>query len=181
MSKKYIFTIFISIVVVACILFGSKYEQPPKVASERVDPQVKNIVKKINSIDNTISSDKNGKNNTQDSDLETESANGSSTENSSSENTTTGNSSVYKDGTYSGSGSGFKGNVEVKVTVSKGKISQIDIVKNVDDAEYFVKAKKIVDDMIKNQTADVDTVSGATYSSNGIIDAVENALESAVN
>lgn len=85
----------------------------------------------------------------------------------------------YKDGTYTGTGKGFKGTVTAKVTISGGKIKTID-VSGSDDAAYFGKAKNgIINKMISSQSTNVDTVSGATYSSNGIITAVRNALKKA--
>ncbi len=89
----------------------------------------------------------------------------------------------YQDGVYSGTGSGFKGNTDVKVTVENGQIADITIVSYEDDNEYFNKAKNtIIEEIINAQDTDVDTVSGATFSSRGIIEAVRDALEnSAVN
>ena len=84
-----------------------------------------------------------------------------------------------KDGRYSGSGAGFKGDVKVQVDVSGGKISNINIVDNVDDAPYFDKAKSLVGTIISKQTPRVDSISGATYSSNGIKSAVRDALKKA--
>ena len=86
---------------------------------------------------------------------------------------------TYKDGTYTGTGKGYKGTVTAKVTSSGGKIKTID-VSGSDDAAYFGKAKNgIVNKIISGQSTNVDTVSGATYSSNGIISAVRNALKKA--
>lgn len=86
---------------------------------------------------------------------------------------------TYKDGTYTGTGKGYKGTVTAKVTISSGKIKTID-VSGSDDAAYFSKAKNgIVSKIISGQSTNVDTVSGATYSSNGIISAVRNALKKA--
>ena len=84
-----------------------------------------------------------------------------------------------KDGRYSGSGAGFKGDVKVQVDVSGGKILNINIVDNVDDAPYFDKAKSLVGTIISKQTPNVDSISGATYSSNGIKSAVRDALKKA--
>ena len=84
-----------------------------------------------------------------------------------------------KDGRYSGSGAGFKGDVKVQVDVIGGKISNINIVDNVDDAPYFDKAKSLVGTIISKQTPNVDSISGATYSSNGIKSAVRDALKKA--
>ncbi|MGN0470944.1 MAG: 4Fe-4S binding protein [Acutalibacteraceae bacterium] len=84
----------------------------------------------------------------------------------------------YKNGTYSGTGSGFRGNIDVTVTVSGGKITDITVNSYNDDKEFFEKAKnKIISEIISEQDTAVSTVSGATFSSNGIIEAVSNALE----
>lgn len=89
-------------------------------------------------------------------------------------------SGTWKDGTYTGSGKGFGGTISVKVTVKDGKISAIDVTSaSGETASYFSKAKGIIPKMISGQTTNVDVASGATYSSNGIITAVRNALSKA--
>lgn len=89
-------------------------------------------------------------------------------------------SGTWKDGTYTGSGKGFGGTISVKVTVKNGKISAIDVTSaSGETASYFSKAKGIIPKMISGQTTNVDAASGATYSSNGIITAVRNALSKA--
>lgn len=89
-------------------------------------------------------------------------------------------SDTWKDGTYTGSGKGFGGTISVKVTVKDGKISAIDVTSaSGETASYFSKAKGIIPKMISGQTTNVDVASGATYSSNGIITAVRNALSKA--
>ena len=89
-------------------------------------------------------------------------------------------SGTWKDGTYTGSGKGFGGTISVKVTVKDGKISAIDVTSaSGETASYFSKAKGIISKMISGQTTNVDAASGATYSSNGIITAVRNALSKA--
>lgn len=88
---------------------------------------------------------------------------------------------TYTDGTYSGSGEGFGGTVSVDVSVSGGTISGITITSaSGEDAAYLDKAEQIIDAMIQAQSAEVDTVSGATFSSTGIKTAVQQALEGAV-
>ena len=91
---------------------------------------------------------------------------------------TTNSSYAYlSDGTYTGSGMGFRGETTVEVTLESGIITNIDITAASDDAEYLNKASgTIISEVIAGQRTDVDTVSGATYSSNGIISAIENAL-----
>ncbi len=89
-------------------------------------------------------------------------------------------SGTWKDGTYTGSGKGFGGTISVKVTVKNGKIKSINVTSaSGETASYFNKAKGIIPKMISGQTTNVDAVSGATYSSNGIIKAVRNALSKA--
>lgn len=87
----------------------------------------------------------------------------------------------FKDGIYEGIGKGYKGEIKVSVSVEKGKISKIDILSNVDDAMYFESAKAIIPTVIEKQSPNVDTVSGATFSSAGILEAVYNALNEGGN
>lgn len=87
--------------------------------------------------------------------------------------------SAYKDGTYYGTGTGFGGTLKVKVEISGGKITSIQIMENQDGSEYISKASALINTIIQNQSTNVDTVSGATYSSVAIIQAVRNALSQA--
>lgn len=88
--------------------------------------------------------------------------------------------SGYKDGTYQGSGTGFGGTVTVQVTIADGKITVVDILDAAGETPaYFASARGVVSRIIAGQTPNVDAVSGATYSSNGIIQAVQNALSKA--
>lgn len=89
---------------------------------------------------------------------------------------------AYKDGTYYGSGTGFGGPLKVMVEISGGKIASIQIVENSDGSDYISTAASLIDSIIAKQSTNVDTVSGATYSSVGIIQAVRDALsQAAVN
>lgn len=87
--------------------------------------------------------------------------------------------SAYKDGTYYGTGTGFGGTLKVQVGISGGKIAAIQILENNDGSEYISKASSIINAIISSQSTNVDTVSGATYSSVGIIQAVRDALSQA--
>lgn len=88
----------------------------------------------------------------------------------------------YKDGTYQGSGTGFGGTITVEVTISGGKIASITVLSAAGEtASYFASAQGVISRIISGQTPNVDAVSGATYSSNGIIQAVQNALAKAGN
>ncbi len=84
-----------------------------------------------------------------------------------------------KDGTYTGSGQGYKSTITVEVTISGGKITAIDVVSQDDDEPYFSNAKTLISQVIAKQSTSVDTVSGATYSSKGILVAIKNALDKA--
>ena len=88
---------------------------------------------------------------------------------------------TYKDGTYEGEADGFGGPIQVKVTVENGEITDIEVVSaEKEDGAYLTMAMDVIPNLIEAQSADVDTISGATFSSNGIINAVEAALEEAV-
>lgn len=86
---------------------------------------------------------------------------------------------AYRDGTYYGTGTGFGGTMKVKVTVSGGKIASASIEEHKDGSEYIQMASSILQTIVSAQSTNVDTVSGATYSSAGIIEAVRDALKQA--
>ena len=86
----------------------------------------------------------------------------------------------YKDGSYEGTATGFGGDITVKVTVDSGKITAVDIVSaEKEDGAYLTMAEDIIPKIIDAQTSEVDTISGATFSSTGIKNATAQALESA--
>lgn len=92
-----------------------------------------------------------------------------------------GDSTNYKDGTYTGEADGFGGTIQVEVKIEKNKIAEINVVSaEKEDGAYLSMAKDIIPKIIDAQSADVDTVSGATFSSTGIKNASEQALEKAV-
>ena len=87
----------------------------------------------------------------------------------------------YQDGTYQGEGTGFGGTIQVEVVVEQGAITAVNILEaSGEDTAYLDMAKAITDSIVESQSAEVDTVSGATFSSNGILEAVSNALDKAV-
>lgn len=87
----------------------------------------------------------------------------------------------YKDGTWTGTALGYNDNITVSVTISGGKITEISVVEGYDDEPYYDWARdEIPQNIIETQTTNIDTVSGATFSSKGIIRAVEAALENAL-
>lgn len=82
---------------------------------------------------------------------------------------------------YVGSGEGFKGDIKVKVGVLDGKITKISVLEQQEDWDYYNKAKKgVISQILEKQTTEVDVVSGATYSSKGLMGAVKDALEKKV-
>ncbi len=90
--------------------------------------------------------------------------------------------SVYRDGSFTGSAEGYGGTVEMKVVIKDGIIESIEKVSAPgEDAEYWSMAEGVIPEIISAQSPQVDTVSGATFSSTGIINAVVDALQKAVN
>ncbi len=86
----------------------------------------------------------------------------------------------YKDGVYTGSAQGFGGTITMQVTISGGKITDVSVLSAPGEtASYFAKAKAVISAILQAQSPNVDAVSGATYSSNGILQAVANALSGA--
>ena len=88
-------------------------------------------------------------------------------------------SGTYKDGTYTGTGTGFSGPITVQVVIEDGKIKDITILSATDDSPYLQNASALLKQIVALQSTNVDTVSGATYSSVGLISAVRDALQKA--
>ena len=84
-----------------------------------------------------------------------------------------------KDGIYEGISEGFNGPIKVRVTISKGSITKVEILSHQEDDTYFAKAKSVISKILGKPGKSVDTVSGATFSSGGIIDAVNDAVSKA--
>jgi uncharacterized protein with FMN-binding domain len=82
--------------------------------------------------------------------------------------------STVKDGIYNGSYQVFPIAVEVKVTVKNHAISEITLIKHTNGQGK--PAEVIIDQVITKQSLQVDSISGATYSSKVILKAIENAL-----
>lgn len=88
---------------------------------------------------------------------------------------------VYKNGTFSGSGEGYWSTITVNVTIQDDVITGITVVSADEDEPFYSNALTVIDRILAIQSTNVDTVSGATYSSGGILDAVAAALASARN
>lgn len=82
-----------------------------------------------------------------------------------------------QDGVFEGTGTGFGGDLKVAVTVEGGKITAVEVLSHGDTAGVCDPAlEKIPAEIVESQSADVDIAAGATFTSNGIIAAVKNAL-----
>lgn len=89
---------------------------------------------------------------------------------------------VYKDGTYTGEADGYGGTIQVEVTLASDEITSINVVSAPgEDSAYLSQAESVIDSILSAQSTDVDTVSGATFSSTGILNAVDEALGKAEN
>jgi NosR/NirI family transcriptional regulator, nitrous oxide reductase regulator len=96
--------------------------------------------------------------------------------------TNTSKSSKYKDGTYTGVGQGYRPGLTVSVTIKSDKITNIQIIAINDTPRFYNDAvNTIPSEIIQAQSTNVDAVSGATRSSNGIMTAVDDALSQAKN
>ena len=107
---------------------------------------------------------------------ETNSSNSSSSQDQS---TSTTGTVPYKEGIYYGTAEGYSGNVSVAVVIQEHTIKAILVTETSDDEAFFNRAMDVVKNVLKNQNTDVDTVSGATYSSKGLLGAIKNALKQA--
>lgn len=87
----------------------------------------------------------------------------------------------YANGVYGGTGSGRNGDIVLKVIISGNKITGIEVESQNETPAYWENAKTLIDMIISADSTDVDVVSGATKSSNGIKQAVEDALSKAVD
>ena len=91
-------------------------------------------------------------------------------------------SNRYKDGTYTGEAEGYGGTIQVEVTLAGDEITSINVVSAPgEDSAYLSQAESVINSVISAQSTDVDTVSGATFSSTGILNAVDEALGKAEN
>ena len=84
----------------------------------------------------------------------------------------------YADGMYTGSGNGFRGVISAQVTVEGGRITDVTILSSSDDRDFFQRAQNgVIPAILQAQSVNVSAVSGATYSSRGILEEVADALQ----
>ena len=90
---------------------------------------------------------------------------------------TTSTNLKYKDGTYTGTGRGYRPGVTVSITIKNDKITSVVLVSSDETPGYYERAVRTVpNEIVAAQSTNVDIVSGATRTSEGIISAVDNAL-----
>ncbi|MEH7501999.1 FMN-binding protein [Neobacillus drentensis] len=103
--------------------------------------------------------------------------------NSSTLNNSTGSiqtNSLYKDGTFTGTGMNRRGSIKVQVTINNDQITDVEIS---DFAMHYSESDVVglPDEVLQNQSAQVQNVSGATYSTEAFQDAIQDALDQAQN
>ena len=87
----------------------------------------------------------------------------------------------YTDGVYTGTGTGFGGDIVLEFTIEGGYIADIrEVSHDGEDEAFYEQARTILSDIFYDGTEGVDTVTGATFSSSGILAAAEDALKKAV-
>ena len=87
---------------------------------------------------------------------------------------------VYKDGSYTGTGKGRGGDMEVTVTITDGKISDIVVNSHAESSDIGAPAlDKLIQNAIAANSAEIDGASGATMTSDGFREAVAQALAKA--
>ena len=170
--RKFIISFGIAVILVIGINLCSKFEK----FHARTPRKDNAVAKKLPKI-NLNGTDGDGKVNLSSNDSSSNSSSESKPQDDKKQESKKEADSGFKDGTHTRKAKGYNGDITVSVDVKGGKITSINIASTNDDAEYLNKAKSVIQDIISSQSTDVDTISGATYSSGGIIDAVNNAIE----
>lgn len=171
-KRKVLITSSLCFLVIFIYIFGSKVEVKTNIKAININ-KVQSKKQDIEAVDNG----KKKKNIQINRENQIDSNNNENNTNSVNDNESEINTGKYKNGIHKGSGKGFKGDIEVEVNVEEGKIVEINILNSNDDEGYFDNAKNVIYKIIESQDLDVDVVGGATYSSNGIIEAVKSALK----
>lgn len=95
-----------------------------------------------------------------------------------------GGDAIYNPGTYTGEGKGMGGTIEVTLTVDETSIVSVDEITDPGETDG-IGGKEAIEDgtyaeqIMTAQSAEIDGVSGATITSKGVTDAVEDALSQA--
>jgi uncharacterized protein with FMN-binding domain len=86
----------------------------------------------------------------------------------------------YQDGVYEGTGQGLRGPVAVRLRIAGGVIAELEILRHEEDKFSGGPAmEELAELALENNSADIDVISGATESSRGFLEAVEDALAKA--
>lgn len=86
------------------------------------------------------------------------------------------------DGTFTGTAQGYGGPVACEVTIENGYIAAVEVTDHAGETPaYYAQAERLCDDIVDAQTTDVDAVSGATFSSAGILNGATQALEASMS
>lgn len=113
---------------------------------------------------------------------ESDSKSSDSKKSTATEETSDDSDNVYKNGTYEGSGTGYGGTITVQVTLQDDTITDVSVTSAPgEDSAYLAQGENVISSIISEQSTDIDTVSGATFSSTGILEAVNDALTKAEN
>lgn len=87
---------------------------------------------------------------------------------------------LLKDGSYVSAGRGMQGDIQVELRVRDGYIDRVDVVEHDENVGVAEDAfDRLEESVLRKQSADVDTVSGATEASYGFMEAVRNCIRQA--
>lgn len=87
---------------------------------------------------------------------------------------------LLKDGSYVSAGRGMQGDIQVELRVRDGYIDRVDVVEHNENVGVAEDAfDRLEEDVLRKQSADVDTISGATEASYGFMEAVRNCIRQA--
>ena len=88
----------------------------------------------------------------------------------------------YQDGTFEGTGTGYGGPITVSITLEHDVLTDVQVLSHdAEDPAYYVLAEGLTSKVLAAQSTEVDAASGATFSSKGILEAIDNALAEAEN
>ena len=90
--------------------------------------------------------------------------------------------SIYNDGKYVGTGTGYRSGLEVEVEIKNGEICNMLVLKEREDEEFYMDTFTIMEEqIICNQSIEgVQGITGATCTADGFKEAVDNALQKAL-
>lgn len=82
------------------------------------------------------------------------------------------------DGTFVGTAQGYSGSISMRVVVEDGYIARVEVADaGSEDTAFLNMCNDLPARVVREQTTSIDTVSGATFTSGGILDATAKALQ----